>query len=367
MMSPLRGGEGGVSTGVGNHWQQGPANRAPSPSGNISWGRLGAGDHMFSLPITPTAHLGQRAFAPPGHGSRLSHVSRADSMGYAARHSMLESQHTMGKTTSSMGNTTNAFSRSGRHSTPVPSHTTVSRNTGRKSSKANWHSSEAGVSVSFEAAGSFAETKSHAHGSMTHVSVDASSSVGVSAPSSMMGNESSFRSSSSSSQESESQGSVPPQLRIISLDEESGRIISAESPRGSARVLAWHPSSAGGGGADDHSVTSEMSATSTVSRGSRSSFSVKPLKVPDSAFHEPGIAGSPRIDAWSPRTGSRGGFGPAAPHRFTSPSPDGSSPLAKASPRARNSDLGTTRSRLARGQSSGYAVRRGSSELHPRS
>jgi hypothetical protein len=53
-----------------------------------------------------------------------------------------------------------------------------------------------------------------------------------------------------------------------------------------------------------------------VSRGSRSSFSVKPLKVPDSAFHEPGIAGSPRIDAWSPRTGSRGGFGPAAPHRY---------------------------------------------------
>ena len=42
---------------------------------------------------------------------------------------------------------------------------------------------------------------------------------------------------------------------------------------------------------------------------------MKPLKVPDSACHEPGIAGSPRIDAWSPRTGSRGGFGPAAPHR----------------------------------------------------
>ncbi len=219
---------------------------------------------MFSLPITPTAHLGQRAFAPPGHGSRLSHVSRADSMGYAARHSMLESQHTMGKTTSSLAfNTTAAFSRSGRHSTPVPSHMTVSRSTGRNSSKANWHGSEAGVSVSFEAAGSFAESKSHARGSTTNVSVDASSSVGLSAPSSMMGNESSFRSSSSSSQESESQGSVPPQLRIISLDEESGRIISAESPRGSARVLAWHPSSTGGGGVDDHSVTSEMSATST--------------------------------------------------------------------------------------------------------
>ena len=209
---------------------------------------------MFSLPITPTAHLGQRAFAPPGHGSRLSHVSRADSMGYAARHSMLESQNTMGKTTSSMAfNTTHAFSRSGRHSTPVPSHTTASRSTGRNSSRAKWHGSEAGASLSFEAAGSFAESKSHARGSMTHVSVDASSSVGLSAPSSMMGNESSFRSSSSSSQESESQGSVPPQLRII----------SAESPRGSARVLAWHPFSTGGGGVDDHSVTSEMSATST--------------------------------------------------------------------------------------------------------
>ncbi len=219
---------------------------------------------MFSLPITPTAHLGQRAFAPPGHGSRLSHVSRADSMGYAARHSMLESQHTMGKTTSSMAfNSTTAFSRSGRHSTPVPSHRTASRSTGRNSSKANWHGSEAGVSVSFEAAASFAESKSHARGSMTNVSVDASSNVGLSAPSSMMGNESSFRSSSSSSQESESLGSVPPQLRIISLDEESGRIISAESPQGSARVLAWHPSSTGGGGVDDHSVTSEMSATST--------------------------------------------------------------------------------------------------------
>lgn len=45
---------------------------------------------------------------------------------------------------------------------------------------------------------------------------------------------------------------------------------------------------------------------------------MKPLKVPDSAFHESGIAGSPRIDAWSPRTGSRGGFGPPAPHRYDS-------------------------------------------------
>lgn len=49
--------------------------------------------------------------------------------------------------------------------------------------------------------------------------------------------------------------------------------------------------------------------------GSRGSFSVKPLKVPDAAFLEPGSSGSPRIDAWSPRTAARGGFGPASPHR----------------------------------------------------
>ena len=54
--------------------------------------------------------------------------------------------------------------------------------------------------------------------------------------------------------------------------------------------------------------------------------------------------------------------------RFSSPSLEGGVPLARASPKARASDLGagaTARSRLARGQSSGYAVRRGASELPP--
>ena len=237
-----------------------------SGAGNITWGRLGSADHMFSLPITPTAHLGQRGFAPSGHGSRLSHVSRADSMGYAARHSMLESQHTLGKSRGSMAfspSATHAFSRTARHSTPVPQHTGPSRSTGRNSSRANRRGSEVNASLSFDTAEPIVETKHYARSSVAHVGVDTASSAGMSGPSPLVGNESSFRSSSSSSQESDTQGSVPPQLRIISLDEGSGRIISAESPRGSARVLAWHPTSTGGGVTDSHSVTSELSATST--------------------------------------------------------------------------------------------------------
>ncbi len=221
-------------------------------SGGISWGRLGSADHMFSLPITTTAHLGQRGFA------------RADS--YAARHSMLESQTTLGKTSSGFHPAaTNAFSRSGRHSTPIPTHTTTSssRSTGRNSSRAQGRSSEVGTSLAIDTAEALAESKPYARGSVAYVGVDASSSVAMSEPSSLVGNESSYRSSSSSSHESESHTSVPPQLRIISLDQESGRIISADSPRGSARVLAWHPSSVGGEGTDSRSVTSEMSATST--------------------------------------------------------------------------------------------------------
>ena len=233
-------------------------------SGGISWGRLGSSDHTFSLPITPTAHMGQRAFAPPSHGSRLSHVSRADSMGYAARHSMLESQNTIGRMSSGLPfspGATHAFSRSGRHSTPLPSHTS-SKSTGRNSSKAKRRGCDVGSSLTFDLAETLSEAKPYAHGSVTHVTVDASSSVGISGVSSLARNESSYRSSSSSSQEDESHGSIPPQLRIISLDQESGRIFSAESPRGSSRVLAWHPSSTGGG-IDSQSVTSERSATST--------------------------------------------------------------------------------------------------------
>ena len=219
---------------------------------------------MFSLPITPTAHLGQRPFAPfNNHGSRLSHVSRAEPMGYAARHSMLESQHTLGKAglglPFSPNSTHGAFSRSGRHSTPVPSHT-LSRTTGRPSTKISRRGSEAGHSFAADAMAEFrAEPKSYTRSRISHVTVDANSSVALSGPSSFIGNESSFRSSSSSSQESESHGSIPPQLRIISLDQDSGRIISAESPRGSAIVLSWHPTSK----ADSVSVTSEKSATRT--------------------------------------------------------------------------------------------------------
>ena len=182
---------------------------------------------------------------------------------------MLESQHTLGKAGSGLpfspSTTHGAFSRSGRHSTPVPSHT-MSRTTGRPSSRShNRRGSEAGHSFAADAASERefrAAPKSYARSSTAYVSVDATSSVGHSGPSSLVGNESSFRSSSSSSQESESHGSIPPQLRIISLDEDSGRIISAESPRGSARVSCKHPTSTSGG-ADSVSVTSEKSATST--------------------------------------------------------------------------------------------------------
>lgn len=144
------------------------------------------------------------------------------------------------------------------------------------------------ASLSFDTAEPIVETKLYARSSVAHVGMEAASSAGVSGPSSLVGNESSFRSSSSSSQESDTQGSVPPQLRIISLVEGSGRIISAESPRGSARVLAWHPTSTGGGVTDSHSVTSELSATSTgkitlcISRPLEGSACIPP---PKDSFH----------------------------------------------------------------------------------
>lgn len=219
---------------------------------------------MFSLPITPTAHLGQRAFAPVGHNSRLSHVSKAELKGYAARHSLLESQHTVNRTSS--GNpfapgATGAFSRSGRHSTPVNSPAPRRSTTGRNSSKSARHSSEAGSG--------FGETFNASHGpklysrsSTAHVnvSVDAYGNT-MSEVSSFGGNESSYV-SSSSSQESESHGSGRPQLRVISLDQDSGRIISADSPRGSSRVLAWHPSSTGASDKQTGVTPSDRSVTS---------------------------------------------------------------------------------------------------------
>ena len=233
-------------------------------AGGVRWGRLGAEDHMFSLPITPTAHLTSRAFAPGGHNSRLSHVSRAEPKGYAARHSLLESQHTVDRTSS--GNpfapsANHAFSQSERFSTPaaspVPRHsTTASRNSNRSTRR----SSEAGSGFGDTALPAH-EAKSYARSSTAHVNVDAYSNIAMSEVSSFGGNESSYV-SSSSSQESESHGPVQPQLRVISLDQESGRIMSADSPRGASRVLAWHPSSTGVSD-NPHSIApSDRSATS---------------------------------------------------------------------------------------------------------
>ena len=86
-------------------------------SGAVKWGRLGAGDHMFSLPITPTAHLNQRGFGQPGHSSRLSHVSRADS--YAARHTFAETHSSLGRNSSALPLPPSSSRTSGRHSTPA--------------------------------------------------------------------------------------------------------------------------------------------------------------------------------------------------------------------------------------------------------
>ena len=259
---------------------------------------------MFSLPITPTAHLGQRAFAtggprgdPGGHNSRLSHVSRAEPKGYAARHSLLETQHSIARLSSgnpfSPGATMHAFSHSGRHSTPPSLSPTPNP---RQTSGRNGGSSRSSHRGS-EAGSGFGDTATMGHGSKAysrsstvHVNVDAYSNMGMSEVSSFGGQESSLGGresslgghessfgkhesslggressyvSSSSSQESESHNSVEPQLRVISLDQDSGRIVSADSPRGSSRVLAWHPSSTGGLEDRLALAPSDRSATST--------------------------------------------------------------------------------------------------------
>lgn len=262
--------------------------------GGVTWGRLGSQDHMFSLPITPTAHLGPRAQAsgghrgdPGGHNSRLSHVSRAEPKGYAARHSLLETQHSFARTNSgnpfAPGATTHAFSHSGRHSTPpsmgpTPNpRQTPGRNGG--SNRSSHRGSDAGSGFG-DAVAALHGSKSYSRTSTAHVNVDAYSNIGLSEvssfggresslgggesslagrESSLGGRESSYVSSSSSSQESESHGSVQLPLRVISLDQHSGRIISADSPRGSSRVLAWHPSSMGG---PEERHVSDRSATS---------------------------------------------------------------------------------------------------------
>ena len=218
---------------------------------------------MFSLPITPTAHLGQRPFALGGQNSRLSHVSRAEPKGYAARHSLLESQHSAARTTSFSPSATHGFSRSGRHSTPASLAPTP-----RQTPSRNGNSNRSTPRRGSEAGSGFADTGNVQHGakvyarsSTAHVSVDAYSNMGMSEGSSVGGRESSYV-SSSSSQESESHGSGQRQLRVISLDPESGRIISGASSRESSRVLAWHPS--GIGGLEDHPMLapSDRSATS---------------------------------------------------------------------------------------------------------
>ena len=269
--------------------------------GGVTWGRLGSQDHMFSLPITPTAHLGPRAGGlrgdPGGHNSRLSHVSRAEPKGYAARHSLLETQHSVARTSSgnpfAPGATIHAFSHSGRHSTPPsmgptpnPRHT-LGRNGG--SNRSSQRGSEAGSGFG-DTGTALHGSKSYSRGSTAHVNVEAYSNIGLSEvssfggresslggresslggresslggrESSLGGRESSYVSSSSSSQESESHGSVQPPLRVISLDQDSGRIISADSPRGSSRVLAWHPSSMGGSEERHVPAHSDRSATS---------------------------------------------------------------------------------------------------------
>ena len=241
-----------------------------SVAGGVRWGRLGSQDHMFSLPITPTAHLNQRAFAPGGHNSRLSHVSKAEPKGYAARHSLLESQHTVNRTSSGSPfspGATHAFSRSGRHSTPAsspaPRQSTV---LGRNSNKGTRRSSEAGSGFGDTVSASH-EAKSYHRSGTAQVNVDAYSHMGMSEVSSFGGNESSYV-SSSSSQESESHGPSQPQLRVISLDQGSGRIISADSPRGSSRVLAWHPTSTGASDNQANVAPSDRSATSACKQHS---------------------------------------------------------------------------------------------------
>ena len=263
--------------------------------GGVTWGRLGSQDHMFSLPITPTAHLGQRAFAmggprgdPGGHNSRLSHVSRAEPKGYAARHSLLETQHSVARLSSgntfSPGATMHAFSHSGRHSTPPPlGPTPPTKQTPGRSGSSNRSSHRGSPSDFGDTATALHGSKTYSRSSTAHVNVDAYSNMGMAEvsffgghessqgghesslgdrESSFGGRESSYV-SSLSSQPSDSRGPVQPQLRVISLDQDSGRIISADSPRGASRVLAWHPSSMGGSEDRPTLAPSDRSATST--------------------------------------------------------------------------------------------------------
>lgn len=159
---------------------------------------------MFSLPITPTAHLNQRGFGAPGHSSRLSHVSRADS--YAARHTFAEAQSSLSRNTSVVQLPPSSSRTSGRHSTPAspPSSKATLRSS---TSKAASLASTGGARTTFklaEPAGYLPEASTR-----LNVSVDVDphspASNAVLAPS----REDSF--SSSSSQESVSTSSVSQQ------------------------------------------------------------------------------------------------------------------------------------------------------------
>lgn len=186
-------------------------------AGAIKWGRLGAADHMFSLPITPTAHLNQRGFVHPGHSSRLSHVSRADS--YAARHTFQETQSSLSRNSSVAPLPPSSSRTSGRHSTPAspPSGKAVLRGS---TSKAASLAATGGALATFkvtEPAGYLPEATWRDSSSRRNVSLDVdahspASNAFLAAPS----REDSF--SSSSSQDSESASSVIQHLSAQSAE-----------------------------------------------------------------------------------------------------------------------------------------------------
>ena len=174
-------------------------------AGGIRWGRLGTADHMFSLPITPTAHLNQRGFGPPGHSSRLSHVSRADS--YAARHTFAEAQSSLSRNTSVLPLPPSSSRTSGRHSTPAspPSSKATLRSS---TSKAASLAATGGARTTFrlaEPAGYLPEASGKLNVSLDVDAHSPASNASMAAPS----RDDSF--SSSSSQESVSTSSVSQQ------------------------------------------------------------------------------------------------------------------------------------------------------------
>ena len=172
---------------------------------------------MFSLPITPTAHPSQRGFAHPGHGSRLSHVSRADS--YAARHTFAEAQSSLSRNTSALPLPQGSLRTSGRHSTPAspPSgKATLRSSTSKAASLAATGGARAGFKLS-EPAGYLPETTWRDNTSRQNVSLEIDAhSPASNAVLATASREDSF--SSSSSQESVSTSSVIQQLSAQSAE-----------------------------------------------------------------------------------------------------------------------------------------------------